>query len=618
MRPHTNLTEIDEGLDLLWRAGVEPSKVVLGLGWYGRSFTLSNPSCNVPNGACTFAEGGKPGECTNSAGTLTNAEINRIIAKGGVTKGFDQQAAVRWLTWDLDQWVSYDDGETIQMKVNHANKRCLGGKMIWAVDQDDSKSSSTNDLLGIGPANGISAGQAQKVKDDLNNATQAAAIASSCYWTFCGETCKSGYFGTTAATGQISGIQRNTECPRDQPQTLCCAPGTSMGLCSWDGWRGLGLSCSPVCEDSSATIVARNTNFQEYDCNGGYMAYCCSGFIPSSKTNTGNLALIGQGDIMKRDGKGAAAGALGAAACITVAVAANAVAAFLTFGLSLLFGVPETAVVCASVGTVIGFSAGRASRGGQGRNKPFKPTIPLRPKKPGKPPRKAYGQWDIVTYPSAPKSTSSLCDCFVTYTCRYGKGYDEICDNQRYGIDKALHGNTVYHYGRRAADNSYSKHSWANGQRHKDFKSLAQTTENRINIARCHVDEFPMGALTEAQLPNMQVVRLVNGPANMAQGRDFKDWRTAIWLPCSAYKRNVCGTPSARAAPPITWAFDNFDQGRLGARTDGKHFVQAYGVSASRGNLLCHSLTMFSSILKRLCRNAGVGSSLHIDYRELT
>jgi hypothetical protein len=31
--PHTNVTEIDLGLDLLWRAGVTPSKVVLGLGW---------------------------------------------------------------------------------------------------------------------------------------------------------------------------------------------------------------------------------------------------------------------------------------------------------------------------------------------------------------------------------------------------------------------------------------------------------------------------------------------------------------------------------------------------------------------------------------------------------
>lgn len=31
--PHTNVTEIDMGLDLLWRAGVEPAKVNLGLAW---------------------------------------------------------------------------------------------------------------------------------------------------------------------------------------------------------------------------------------------------------------------------------------------------------------------------------------------------------------------------------------------------------------------------------------------------------------------------------------------------------------------------------------------------------------------------------------------------------
>ena len=33
INPHTNLTEIDLGLDLLWRAGVQANKVVLGLAW---------------------------------------------------------------------------------------------------------------------------------------------------------------------------------------------------------------------------------------------------------------------------------------------------------------------------------------------------------------------------------------------------------------------------------------------------------------------------------------------------------------------------------------------------------------------------------------------------------
>jgi chitinase len=343
LRPHVNLTEIEESLDLLWRAGVDPSKVVLGLGWYGRSFTLSDPSCNVPNRACMFTESGRPGECTESAGILTNAEINRIIARGGVTKGFDLQAAVKWITWDSNQWVSYDDGETIQLKINHANKRCLAGKMIWAANQDDSRSSSTDDLLGIGSANGVSAENAQKAKDSLNKASETAAIGSSCYWTSCSEFCKSGDFGVTGATGQITGMQQDTECPEDQGRMLCCIPGTAIGHCSWDGWRGVGLSCVSRCEDPSATIVARNSNFAEYNCNGGYQVYCCSGFVPSSKTNIRSLSLIDQGEIMKRGmGSGAGSNILGTPACFAVASIIFAIFLWATTGLYLLFGAPVT------------------------------------------------------------------------------------------------------------------------------------------------------------------------------------------------------------------------------------------------------------------------------------
>ncbi|KAF2850135.1 glycoside hydrolase family 18 protein [Plenodomus tracheiphilus IPT5] len=594
IRPHTNLTEIDEGLDLLWRAGVDSSKVVLGLGWYGRSFTLSSPACNVPNGECTFAEGGKPGECTASAGTLTNAEINRIIAKGGVTKGYDRQAAVKWITWDSNQWVSYDDGETTQLKINFANNRCLAGKMIWAVDQDDVKSSSTNDLLGIGPANGVSADKAQRIKDDLNNATQAAAVASSCYWTFCGDTCTPGYFAATDATGQIAGIQRDTECSKDRPQTLCCAPGTSMGQCKWEGWRGFGLSCAPVCSDTSATIVARNSNSGEYDCNGGYQAYCCTGFVPSSKTNTGSLALVGQGGLAKRGVRGGVTGGiLGALACVAAVSAVNLALAFFTAGLSIIGGAGAVAA-CGGIGAVLGFIASGLGKMLQAWPKLFGPTVPKNIGTPNSNGKK-YGQWDLLDFGALQSSTSSRCDCTVTYTCRYGLGWDEICDNQRWGIDQALHRNTVYHYKASTNANLYNKYSWAHSQRHEGFRTLAQQSINRV--ARCQVDEFPMGALREAQgTANPQVVRLVNGPANGAQGRDFRMWKLAVWTPCKLYRQHVCGLPAALAEPPITWAFDRMDQGRRNARTDGNHFIKAYGFDSQTPGSECWATHTYNQL----------------------
>lgn len=65
---HTNLTEIKQSMDLLWRNNIPPEQVVLGLGFYGRSFQLKSESCSSPG--CLFAGAAKAGDCTDNAGTL--------------------------------------------------------------------------------------------------------------------------------------------------------------------------------------------------------------------------------------------------------------------------------------------------------------------------------------------------------------------------------------------------------------------------------------------------------------------------------------------------------------------------------------------------------------------
>lgn len=39
----------------------------------------------------------------------------------------DPVAAVQIVTWDKDQWVSFDNEETIKMKQAYANSRGIGG-----------------------------------------------------------------------------------------------------------------------------------------------------------------------------------------------------------------------------------------------------------------------------------------------------------------------------------------------------------------------------------------------------------------------------------------------------------------------------------------------------------
>ncbi|SCO15302.1 related to chitinase [Fusarium fujikuroi] len=133
---HTNLTEIDLALDLFWRTNVEPSKIVMGLGFYGRSFTLASSSCWKPG--CAFTGPGAAGPCTNTAGILSYKEIRDIVRRTGATSYLDKQAACRYLVYDDNSWISYDDPSTIQAKIDYANKMGLSGVMIWAIDLDDS------------------------------------------------------------------------------------------------------------------------------------------------------------------------------------------------------------------------------------------------------------------------------------------------------------------------------------------------------------------------------------------------------------------------------------------------------------------------------------------------
>lgn len=34
------------------------------------------------------------------------------------------------VTWDNDQWVSYDNNNTLKQKMDYANGLCLGGVMV--------------------------------------------------------------------------------------------------------------------------------------------------------------------------------------------------------------------------------------------------------------------------------------------------------------------------------------------------------------------------------------------------------------------------------------------------------------------------------------------------------
>ena len=108
-----------------------------GLTLYGRGYTLADPSCNRADGSCAWTDSSKPGPCTATTGVMSLVEIEALIKDKNLTpqplvngKG---DTLIKQITWD-DQWMGYDDTDTITAKTQFASSRCFGGTMSWSMD----------------------------------------------------------------------------------------------------------------------------------------------------------------------------------------------------------------------------------------------------------------------------------------------------------------------------------------------------------------------------------------------------------------------------------------------------------------------------------------------------
>ncbi|KAH7116576.1 glycoside hydrolase superfamily [Dactylonectria estremocensis] len=149
VRGQADLREIRNNTLPLAYAGVDPGKIVFGVAWYGRGYTLSDPTCNTFG--CGFAGPSKPGKCTNSAGVLSLVEIQQMIKSGEAKSRLVKEAAMKELVWE-DQWVGYDDEETVEMKRRFANDNCFGGIMAWSVDFNSGAGDGDGTQAGAGSA----------------------------------------------------------------------------------------------------------------------------------------------------------------------------------------------------------------------------------------------------------------------------------------------------------------------------------------------------------------------------------------------------------------------------------------------------------------------------------
>ncbi|OQO00802.1 hypothetical protein B0A48_13489 [Cryoendolithus antarcticus] len=155
VRGQADIRDISNDTLPLWFDKLNPTKLNFGLAYYGRGYTLANPSCNTLG--CPFSGPSKPGICTNYGGVMSLLEIQNLIKQKGLTPKLLPDSMMKQITWD-NQWIGYDDADTIKLKKAWADGQCFGGTMIWSVDFNSGSGSGdvpSNTTDGsCGPAHG--------------------------------------------------------------------------------------------------------------------------------------------------------------------------------------------------------------------------------------------------------------------------------------------------------------------------------------------------------------------------------------------------------------------------------------------------------------------------------
>ncbi|MBW7985046.1 glycosyl hydrolase family 18 protein [Enterobacillus tribolii] len=124
--------------------GVPKSKLMMGIPYYGRGWGDVEPTIIVKGLPGLFAKGsatvhGAWDDTDQYTGTNPYYDLKTKLASGKYVRYWDNESKVPYLyNPATKEFLTYDDPESIQAKVNYLNQQGFGGAIIWDLSGDTS------------------------------------------------------------------------------------------------------------------------------------------------------------------------------------------------------------------------------------------------------------------------------------------------------------------------------------------------------------------------------------------------------------------------------------------------------------------------------------------------
>lgn len=131
----TRNLNVAQGLKRLVELGAPKKKLVLGIPFFGRSYVLADKD-NHSVGAPIKDVPAAPGPFIGSNEIMAYYEICTNIEDGTGTREFDNESKCPYMYYE-DQWVGYEDEESVGIKVDYVIKEGYAGVMVFNNDMDD-------------------------------------------------------------------------------------------------------------------------------------------------------------------------------------------------------------------------------------------------------------------------------------------------------------------------------------------------------------------------------------------------------------------------------------------------------------------------------------------------